>query len=160
MVDDARDLNEDLLRSFGVITKALRQWVRAHMGAEPAITIGRAGLLLGLLERNEPVSMSALGAAHDLTPRDMTVLAAGLEREGLVRRSAHPQDRRVTLLSLTSAGRAIASEQLAPARRRAAALFDELSERDRKELLRLHGKVASHLELHGIDAPFRVHRPT
>jgi hypothetical protein len=30
------------------------------MGADPAITVGRAGLLLGLLERDEPVSMSAL----------------------------------------------------------------------------------------------------
>ena len=155
MADAADDLNEDLLRSFGVITKALRQWVRSHMGAAPAITIGRAGLLLGLLERNEPVSMSTFGAAHDLTPREMTVLAAGLEREGLVQRSAHPQDRRVTLLSLTPAGRAIASEQLAPAWRDAAALFDELSARDRKELLRLLGKVARHLEVHGIDVPFR-----
>jgi DNA-binding MarR family transcriptional regulator len=136
-----------------VITKALRQWVRSHMGAEPAITIGRAGLLLGLLERDAPVSMGTLGVAHDRTPRDMTVLAAGLEREGLVQRSAHPQDRRVTLLSLTPAGRAIATEQLVPAHKQAAALFGELSERDRKELLRLLGEVARRLELHGIDVP-------
>jgi DNA-binding MarR family transcriptional regulator len=160
MADDARDLNEDLLGSFGVITKALRQWVRLHMGADPAITVGRASLLLGLLDRGEAVSMSTLGAAHDLSPRDMTVLATGLEREGFVQRSSHPQDRRVTLLSLTPAGRAIASEQLAPAWRQAAALFDELSERDRNELLRLLGEVARRLELHGIDVPLRVHRPT
>jgi hypothetical protein len=48
----------------------------------------------------------------------------------------------------------LTSEQLAPARSQAAALFDELSERDRKELLRLLGEVARHLELHGIDVPF------
>jgi DNA-binding MarR family transcriptional regulator len=153
MIDDAHELNEDLLRSFGVITKALRQWVRSLMGADPTITLGRAGLLLGLLEQDEPIRMSTYGAAHDLTPRDMTVLTAGLEREGLVQRSRHPQDRRVTLLSLTPAGRAITSEQLAPAWRQAAALFDELSARDRKELLRLMREVARHLERHGIDVP-------
>jgi DNA-binding MarR family transcriptional regulator len=123
------------------------------MGAEPGMTTGRAGLLLGLLERDEPVSMTALGAAHDLTPRSMTVLVHGLEKEGLVRRARHPDDRRVTLVSLTPAGRTLASQQLIPAWQQAAALFGELSEHDRTELLRLLHEVARNLELHGIDAP-------
>jgi len=82
MTDDRDPLNEDLLRSFGAINKGLRQWVRSHMGAEPGMTIGRAGVLLGLLEQDDPVSMSTLGAAQDLTPRSMTVLVSGLEKEG------------------------------------------------------------------------------
>ena len=153
MTDDSNGQGEQLLRTFGAITKGLRQWVRSHMGADPAITVGRAGLLLGLLERDEPVSMSALGAARDLTPREMTVLASGLEREGLVERSADPQDRRVSLLSLTPAGRAIAAGQLLPAGKQAAALFNELSDPDREELLRLLGEVAIALERHGINVP-------
>jgi len=153
MTDDSNGQGEQLLRTFGAITKGLRQWVRSHMGADPAITVGRAGLLLGLLEHDEPVSMSALGAARDLTPREMTVLASGLEREGLVERSADPQDRRVSLLSLTPAGRAIAAGQLLPAGKQAAALFNELSDPDREELLRLLGEVAIALERHGINVP-------
>jgi DNA-binding MarR family transcriptional regulator len=153
MTDDGDALNEELLRSFGALTKGLRQWVRSHMGAEPGMTTGRAGLLLGLLEQDEPVSMSVLGAARDLTPRSMTVLVVGLEKEGLVRRSRHPDDRRVTLVSLTPAGRAIASQQLLPAGKQAAALFGELPEHDRRELLRLLHEVAGHLQLHGIDTP-------
>jgi DNA-binding MarR family transcriptional regulator len=153
MTDDSNRQGELLLRSFGAITKGLRQWVRSHMGADPGITVGRAGLLLGLLERDEPVSMSALGAARDLTPREMTVLASGLEREGLVERSTDPQDRRVSLLSLTPAGRTIAAEQLLPAGTQAAGLFNELSDTDRKELLRLLGEVATALEQHGINVP-------
>jgi len=153
MTDDSNRQGELLLRTFGAITKGLRQWVRSHMGADPAITVGRAGLLLGLLERDEPVSMSALGAARDLTPREMTVLASGLEREGLVERSTDPQDRRVSLLSLTPAGRAIAAERLLPAGKQAAALFNELSEPDREDLLRLLGEVAIALERHGINVP-------
>ena len=153
MADPPQQQGEQLLRTFGAITKGLRQWVRSHMGADPPITVGRAGVLLALLERDEPVSMSALGSARDLTPREMTVLSSGLVREGLVERSTDPQDRRVSLLSLTPAGRVIATEQLRPARKAAAALFDELAERDRRELLRLLGEVAAHLAKHGIDLP-------
>ena len=153
MADDGDLLNEDLLRSFGAVNKGLRQWVRSHMGAERGMTIGRAGVLLGLLERGEPVSMSRLGAAQDLTPRAMTVLISGLEKEGLVRRTRHPDDGRVTLVSLTPAGRALASHQLLPAGQQAAALFDDLSEQDRAELLRLLGEVMRHLQLRGIETP-------
>jgi DNA-binding MarR family transcriptional regulator len=153
MADDPDPLNEQLLRSFGAVTKGLRQWVRSHMGAGPGMTIGRAGVLLGLLDRDEPVSMTALGTAQDLTPRSMTVLVSGLEKEGLVTRARHPADGRVTLVSLTPAGRALAARQLLPAGKQAASLFSELSEHDRTELLRLLTEVMKHLKLHGIDTP-------
>jgi len=153
MTNDPGPLNEQLLRSFGAANKGLRQWVRSHMGAEPRMTIGRAGVLLGLLDRDEAVSMSTLGTAQDLTPRAMTVLISGLEKEGLVRRGRHPDDGRVTLVSLTAAGRALAAQQLLPAGKQAAALFGELSEDDRTELLRLLTEVIKHLKLHGIDTP-------
>jgi DNA-binding MarR family transcriptional regulator len=158
MTDDGDVLNEDLLRSFGAVNKGLRQWVRSHMGAERGMTIGRAGVLLGLLERGEPVSMSRLGAAQDLTPRAMTVLISGLEKEGLVRRTRHPDDGRMTLVSLTPAGRSLAAQQLLPAGQQAAALFDDLSEHDRTELLRLLGEVMRHLQLRGIETPLLQRR--
>ena len=153
MTDDDDTLNQQLMRAFGTVNKGLRQWVRSHIGAEPGMTIGRAGVLLGLLGRDEPLSMTALGAAQDLTPRSMTVLVSGLEKEGFVERTRHPGDGRVTLLSLTPAGRALAAHQLIPAGKRAAALFDELPEDDRRELLRLLTEVTRHLELHGIEPP-------
>jgi len=153
MADPSREQGEQLLRTFGAITKGLRQWVRSHMGADPAITVGRAGVLLALLERDEPASMSTLGSARDLTPREMTVLASGLVREGLVERCTDPQDRRVSLISLTPAGRASAAGQLLPAGKQAAALFNELTDPDREELLRLLGEVAIALKRHGIKVP-------
>jgi len=153
MTNDGDLLNDQLMRAFGAVSKGLRAWVRSHVGARPGMTIGRAGVLLGLLGQDEPVSMSALGTAQDLTPRSMTVLVSGLEKEGLVRRARHPEDGRVTLLALTPAGRALASRQLMPAGKEAATLFDELTEHDRRELLRLLGEVLRHLELHGVHTP-------
>jgi DNA-binding MarR family transcriptional regulator len=150
MASTTDPLSEELLFAFGGITKGLRDWVRSRLGIEPGVTVGRAGMLLGLLERDQPVSMTEFGTVHDVTPRGMTVLVSGLEREGLVERSTHPGDRRVTLLSLTPAGRAIATEQLVPARQQAAALFNDLSDRDRAELLRLLGEVSRQLARRGI----------
>lgn len=131
--------------------QALRDWVRSRVGVEPGVTVGRAGLLLGLVERNEPMSMSEFGTLHDVSPRTMTVLAAGLEKEGLLQRQRHPTDRRVTLLSLTPAGRTLATRQLVPARQDAATLFDDLSLEDRAELLRLLEKISRCLSHRGVE---------
>jgi DNA-binding MarR family transcriptional regulator len=157
MTNDGDLLSEQLLRSFSAVSKGLRQWVRSHMGAEPGMTIGRAGVLLELLDRDEPVGMSELGAAQDQTPRAMTVLVGGLEKEGLVQRARHPDDGRVTLVSLTAAGRAMAAQRLMPAGLEAASLFGELPEHDRKDLLRLLTAVMRLLELHGSVTTSRMH---
>jgi len=117
------------------------------------MTPGRVAVLLGLLGEDGPVSMATLGAAHDLSPRTMTVLIAGLEREGLVRRAADPGDRRVSLLSLTPAGRSLSTRHLVPAQKRAAVLFDDMPEEDRRELLRLLTATLTLLEPYGITAP-------
>jgi DNA-binding MarR family transcriptional regulator len=148
-------ISEDLLFAFGGINKGLRAWVRSCLADVPGITVGRAEVMLGLMGRSGPVSIGMLGAAHDLTPRAMTVLIAGLEREGLVQRSADPADKRVSLIELTPTGRAVASAQLRPARDSAAALFNDLSEEDRRQLLALVSDLSEHLRHRGIDVPTR-----
>lgn len=154
-MDAVDPVSEDLLFAFGGLNKGLRSWVRACVAAAPGVTIGRADVMIGLMEKTAPVSMSTLGAAQDLSPRAMTVLVNGLEREGLIERTTDPADRRVSLISLTAAGRALAAEQLRPARNDAAALFTALPETDRAELLRLLHDVAAHLRDRGIDVPAR-----
>ena len=47
------------------------------------------------------MKMADLADALEVTPRNITALVDGLEGEGLVQRSAHPTDRRVTLVELT-----------------------------------------------------------
>jgi DNA-binding MarR family transcriptional regulator len=151
----ADPISEDLLFAFGGINKGLRAWVRSCLADVPGVTVGRAEVMLGLMAKSEPVSMGMLGAAQDLTPRAMTVLIAGLEREGLIQRTADPTDKRVSLIALTPMGREVASEQLRPARDTAAALFNDMSEEDRRQLLALLSDLTDRLRHRGIDVPTR-----
>jgi DNA-binding MarR family transcriptional regulator len=64
----------------------------------------------------------------------MTAVADSLESEGLLRRVAHPSDRRATLLELTDAGVAAADESLGPRLAEISRLFDELSPTARNHL--------------------------
>jgi DNA-binding MarR family transcriptional regulator len=59
------------------------------------------------------------------------------EREGFATRVPHPEDRRATLVELTDEGRAAHQAIYHAHAARAAALFHQLDEVDRRELLRL-----------------------
>ncbi len=78
--------------------------------------------------------MKTLADGLGLTARNMTAVADSLESEGLLRRVAHPTDRRVTLLELTDAGLAAADESLVPRLAEISRLFDELSPSARDDL--------------------------
>lgn len=71
--------------------------------------------LLSVLEGPEAaeLSQSQLGARLGVTRANMTGLLEGLERKGLVERSASPEDRRARHARLTPAGREALSRALA-----------------------------------------------
>ena len=117
------------------------------------MTVPRASLLLGLTLKNEPAGMSELGESLGMSPRNLTVLVDGLEKEGLVRRVSHQVDRRIKLVELTPAGKEVAELEIGPSHLAAAALFDDLTPEERGELLRLLEKVANSLRVRGIEAP-------
>lgn len=58
------------------------------------------------------LSMRALGELIGLTPSAMTATADRLVGQGLIQRSIHPNDRRVTLLSATPRGIEIIDESM------------------------------------------------
>jgi DNA-binding MarR family transcriptional regulator len=78
--------------------------------------------------------MKSLADALGLSARNLTAVADSLEEESLVRRVAHPSDRRATLLELTDAGRAAADQSLVPRLVEISRLFDELSPTARADL--------------------------
>ncbi|MGH3722921.1 MAG: MarR family winged helix-turn-helix transcriptional regulator [Mycobacterium sp.] len=147
------DRTLELLFMFVKATKAITTWSRMNIPTEGGMTFPRANVLLGLITRTDPAGMSEIGEYLGMSPRSMTVLIDGLEKEGLVRRIPHERDRRITCVEITNAGRRFALAELGPSQLAAAALFDDLSAKDQDDLLRLLGKVSDSLRTRGIDIP-------
>jgi DNA-binding MarR family transcriptional regulator len=90
--------------------------------------------VLEALHCQGPAKMKTLADGLGLSARNMTAVADSLENEGLLRRVAHPSDRRATLLELTDSGLAAADESLGPRLAEISRLFDQLSPAARDEL--------------------------
>ncbi|MCW2931717.1 MAG: slyA [Actinomycetia bacterium] len=81
---------------YGLLTTLLRQVPRdiSLTSLATLSTLGRAGAK----------KITELAAIEGVTQPSMTTLIAGLEKAGLVERSGDPNDKRVSMVSLTSAG--------------------------------------------------------
>ncbi len=86
-------------------------------------------------------AVSELSQRVAVTPRAATSLVDRLEHEGMARRQPHPTDRRATVIELTRQGEDACSAGPDEQRSALAGLFGSLSERDRRELLRLFEKL-------------------
>jgi len=72
---------------------------------EIGLSMGKAGVLKTLAKAGKPVPLSELAECNKCVRSNVTQLVDRLEADGLVRRIADPDDRRVTLASLTPEGR-------------------------------------------------------
>ena len=90
--------------------------------------------VLEALHCQGPAKMKTLADALGLSARNLTAVADSLETEGLLRRVAHPSDRRATMLELTDAGQAAADCSLVPRLVQISGVFDELSPTERDNL--------------------------
>jgi DNA-binding MarR family transcriptional regulator len=117
--------------------------------AERGLTLARAELLWQL-QRNGACAQSALSAALRVTPRNITGLVDALEADGLVARSAHPSDRRATLVSLTEKGKATTAAMGRDQERFARELFADASSEELASLVgwldRLLGRIRARLD--------------
>jgi DNA-binding MarR family transcriptional regulator len=97
---------------------------------------------LAVVVRDGPVTVGDLAAIEGVRPPTMTRLVDGLERDGLVRRSPHPDDGRAVLVRATAHGtRALAAGRS----RRVDALIGLLSDLPGDDLTTL-GRAADLLE--------------
>lgn len=145
--------SRELLAVFGKLGLVIKRWIRSNLPTDEGMTVPRASLLLGLASKGVGIGMGELGELLGQSPRSMTVLVDGLEKEGLVRRLPHENDRRITLVEITDAGRRLAEKRLGPSQLATATLFDDLTPAERKELLRLIVKLLQSLRARGIDVP-------
>ncbi len=65
---------------------------------------------LATLDRSGPVPLRDLAAAEKVGPSTLTRIVAALEDQGLLERVVDPSDRRVTLASITPAGRTLLTQ--------------------------------------------------
>jgi DNA-binding MarR family transcriptional regulator len=72
---------------------------------EIGLSSAKMGLLSALVKAGEPMPLSGLAECNKCVRSNVTQLVDRLEAEGLVRRIADPDDRRVTLAALTHEGR-------------------------------------------------------
>jgi DNA-binding MarR family transcriptional regulator len=124
--------HRDLIEKSARFSQAFLRWLD---GAAGELTYPRLRVL-EVLHCAGPAKMKDLADDLGLTARNLTTLADGLESDGLVRRRAHPTDRRATLLELTAPGMAAAECSLAPRLIEISHLFDELSPTARAQLQR------------------------
>jgi DNA-binding MarR family transcriptional regulator len=62
---------------------------------------------MGTLYKRGPMSAGELASCERVQPPSMTKVLATLEDRGLVRREAHPTDRRQVIVAITEAGEAL-----------------------------------------------------
>jgi DNA-binding MarR family transcriptional regulator len=108
--------------------------------------------LLEQLHCQGPQMMRVLADDLGLTPRNMTALVDGLEAEGLVRRVAHPSDRRATLVESTPAGVDAAECTLAPKLAAIGELFDGLTQEEQDQLASLLSVLVETMRGRGVRA--------
>lgn len=99
MDSDVLDLAEDLRQAIGSIVR----FVRAE-GETPSSAQSET---LGLLDRLGPLTVAALAERRKVKHQSMRLVVAQLEVEGLICRSAAPDDRRAQMITLTKAGCAV-----------------------------------------------------
>lgn len=80
---------------------------------------------MATLAKHGPMSAGELANHERVQPPSMTKVLAHLEERGLVRRDAHPTDRRQAIIAITDAGTALLDEER---RARDAWLAERLSE--------------------------------
>src|SRR5690349_14162040 len=80
------------------LTRILR-----NQRADTSVTLTHISALV-TLKKSGPMSAGDLAASERVQPPSMTKVIATLEQRGLVRREAHPSDRRSTIIAITDAG--------------------------------------------------------
>lgn len=121
---------------------AFIRWSRANAAAAgPSLSRLR---VLNTLHCEGPMKMADLADALDVTPRNVTALVDALEEDGQVRRTAHPSDRRVTIVELTE-NAPDAAELFAAHQSSIAKLCSVMSPAEQKAYLRLTRRLEDRL---------------
>lgn len=96
-----------LMRAHQVLTQRADQIL-----APIDLTFARYELLVRLYFHNESLPLNQLGKQLQIHQTSITSLVDRLERQGLIKRTPHPTDRRSTLAQMTPAGHALTGKAI------------------------------------------------
>jgi DNA-binding MarR family transcriptional regulator len=129
------------------VADALAGAIEATLRHQFGLSVGRFSLLMILHRYSQSeLTPSDLAERAGVTRATVTGLLDGLEREGLVERLAHSTDRRRIALRLTAAGKAFIARLIPAYAPRLSGVASGLSERERRQFLRLLEKIQLGLE--------------
>lgn len=97
---------------------------------------------LDFVARTGSPTMRDIADSFGITPPSATALVAGLVRSGALVRAEDPQDRRVTRVRITPAGRKALAAGTAQVRRHLGTVFANLSAAERDALARIFTKLS------------------
>ncbi len=86
------------------LTRTVEARLREHLRQAHGTTLPRFDVMAALYRRREPISMSELSRLLLVSNGNATAVVDRLEKEGLVRRTPSPADRRTVLVGLTPEG--------------------------------------------------------
>lgn len=132
---------EDLAPLMAEFGKAFTRKIYAEVG-RAGTTPARARLLM-TLQCQGSCKMSDLSGYLSVTPRNVTKLVDGLEAEGLLVREPHPNDRRATIIRLTTQGMLVCKESTLANHAAVTAIYEHLSAADRQHLARILKKLTA-----------------
>jgi DNA-binding MarR family transcriptional regulator len=101
----AAELSATLRPSLLRLTRILR-----NQRVDVSVTLTQLSAM-GTLRKKGPMSAGELAAFERVQPPSMTKVLASLEDKGLVRREAHPTDKRQAIIALTDAGLALLNSE-------------------------------------------------
>ncbi|AEY86036.1 MULTISPECIES: MarR family winged helix-turn-helix transcriptional regulator [Streptomyces] len=124
-------------------THRLRQFVEARL-REKGASVARLRAMRMLACAPKPLRMRDLSEMAGIAARTATTIVDSLERDGLVERVRHPQDRRAFLVRLTDEGLRCHREAEEIDRLALAEATAALSADDRARLRALLGRIRDH----------------
>lgn len=134
-METAADRDESLADAFRSVARRLRQASMESL-ARWDLTPSQFRALR-VLTRHDTMRPSELSEHLRIAPRSATDVLDGLEAKGLVQRRPDPQDRRATLVALTSHGVDVAQDIRTASGSEAERIFDRLTAADRAHLARI-----------------------
>jgi len=122
--------------------RQLEQTFENDLFAGLGLTVRQLELMESLFHNSEGMSTPAeLAEEVGLTRSAMTGALDSLEKRGYTVRGPHPNDRRMTVISLTSAGQEFISHELVSRYRGMGRIMGTLSSDERMNLLKTYRKV-------------------